>query len=167
MHSKLCWPSAHPLLLPWPQHYCLKERLPVPQCIQFKILLITHKPLCNQALSYLSDLLHFHTPAHRLCLADTNLLFVPRRTKHRTCGDISNTAPTLWNSFPKHIWDCTNLYTFKKRLKTELFRTDFNDWPDIPLLCILLLMYLLFLWVFMLFFCTASEYLKKCCPNKM
>ena len=40
--------------------------LPVPQRIQFKILLLTHKALHNQAPSYLTDLLHRHNPPRSL-----------------------------------------------------------------------------------------------------
>ncbi|KAK0134910.1 hypothetical protein N1851_029372 [Merluccius polli] len=78
--------------------------LPVPQRIQFKILLLTHKALHNQAPSYLTDLLHPYTPPRHLRSSDANLLTVPK-TKHRTWGDraFSVAATTLWNSLPKHI----------------------------------------------------------------
>lgn len=36
-------------------------------------------------------------------------------------------ATSLWNSLPKHIWDCTDL-KFKSLIKSHLFRTAFNHW---------------------------------------
>ena len=52
----------------------------------------------------------------------------PPRTKHRTWGDraFSAAAPTLWNSLPKPIRDCTDPHTFKSLLKTHLFKLAFN-----------------------------------------
>ncbi|XP_046873364.1 uncharacterized protein LOC124465555 [Hypomesus transpacificus] len=102
--------------------------LPVPQRIHFKVLLLTHKALHNQAPRYLTDLLHHHTPSRSLRSSDANLLSIPLRTKHRTWGDraFSIAAPSLWNSLPKPIRDCTNLSTFKSLVKTHLFRSAFN-----------------------------------------
>nr|XP_061793787.1 uncharacterized protein LOC133585393 [Nerophis lumbriciformis] len=48
--------------------------LPVPHRIHFKILLLTHKALHNQAPCYLTNLLHLHTPSRSLCSSDANLL---------------------------------------------------------------------------------------------
>ncbi|XDV31632.1 hypothetical protein PO909_002599 [Leuciscus waleckii] len=79
--------------------------LPVPQRIQFKILLLTHKALYNQAPSYLTDLLHRHNPSRCLRSSNANFLTLPPRTKHRTWGDraFSVAAPNLWNSLPQKI----------------------------------------------------------------
>lgn len=38
------------------------DRLPITHCIQFKIPVLTNRALNNQAPSYLTDLLHQHTP---------------------------------------------------------------------------------------------------------
>ncbi|KAK0151579.1 hypothetical protein N1851_007117 [Merluccius polli] len=102
--------------------------LPITHRIQFKILLLTHKALNNQAPSYLSDLLHHHTPSRNLRSSHGNLLSPPTRTKHRTWGDraFSIAAPSLWNSLPKPIRDCTNINNFKTLLKTHLFKLAFN-----------------------------------------
>ncbi|XP_051255843.1 uncharacterized protein LOC127363447 [Dicentrarchus labrax] len=102
--------------------------LPVPQRIQFKILLLTHKALHNQAPSYLTDLLHRHNPSRSLRSSDANLLTPPPWTKHRTWGNraFSVAAPSLWNSLPKQIRDCTDLPAFKSLTKTHLFKIAFN-----------------------------------------
>ncbi|KAL3061673.1 hypothetical protein OYC64_009763 [Pagothenia borchgrevinki] len=90
-----------------------------------KILLLTHKVLNNQALT---DLIHHHTSSRSLRSSEPNLLSIPTRTKHRTWGDraFSIAAPTLWNSFPQHIRDCTDPPTFKTLTKTHPFRLAFN-----------------------------------------
>ncbi|MCJ8749292.1 hypothetical protein PDJAM_G00174650 [Pangasius djambal] len=54
--------------------------LPIPQRIQFKLLTIVYKSLHT----YLSELLHPHTPTRALRSADANLLSPPTRTKHKT-----------------------------------------------------------------------------------
>lgn len=74
--------------------------LPVPQKIQFKVLL-TQKALHNQAPHSLTDLLHHHTPSHNLCSSDANLLCPPIRTKLQTCGTWAFSiiaAPSFVNS---------------------------------------------------------------------
>ncbi|XP_073328899.1 uncharacterized protein [Pagrus major] len=102
--------------------------LPVPHRINFKLLLLTHKALHNQAPPYLMDMLHHHTPSRNLRSSDANLLSPPLRTKHRTWGDraFSIAAPSLWNSLPKHIRDCPDSSTFKSLLKTHLFKLAFH-----------------------------------------
>ncbi|XP_072770959.1 uncharacterized protein [Nerophis lumbriciformis] len=102
--------------------------LPVPHRIHFKILLLTHKALHNQAPCYVTNLLHRHTPSRSLRSSDANLFSPPLRAKLWTWGDraFSIAAPTLWNSLPKPIRDCSDLPTFKSLLKTYLFRSDFN-----------------------------------------
>ena len=82
----------------------------------------------NQAPSYLTDLLYHHTPSRSLRSSHANLLSLPLRTKRRTWGDraFSIAAPSLWNSLPQHIRDCTDLPQFKSSLKIHLFKTAFN-----------------------------------------
>uniref|UniRef100_A0A3P8UFN5 Signal transducing adaptor molecule (SH3 domain and ITAM motif) 1 n=1 Tax=Amphiprion percula TaxID=161767 RepID=A0A3P8UFN5_AMPPE len=48
-------------------------------------------------------------------------------TSRRHWGDraFAIAAPTLWNSLPHALRDCTNLTTFKSLLKTHLFRSAF------------------------------------------
>uniref|UniRef100_A0A8C7YRZ5 Reverse transcriptase domain-containing protein n=1 Tax=Oryzias sinensis TaxID=183150 RepID=A0A8C7YRZ5_9TELE len=102
--------------------------LPIDQRIKFKVLLITFKALHNLAPPYLTDLLQRHTPSRSLRSSDANLLSLPCRTKRRNWGDraFSIAAPTLWNTLPQHLRDCTDLPVFKKSLKTHLFKIAFN-----------------------------------------
>ncbi|KAK7886504.1 hypothetical protein WMY93_026125 [Mugilogobius chulae] len=96
--------------------------------IQFKVLLITLKALHNLAPPDLTDLLHRYTTARSLRFSDSNLLLLPCRIRLRTWGNrtFSIAAPNQWNMLPQQLRDCTDLTTFKKNLKTQLFKSDFN-----------------------------------------
>ena len=98
--------------------------LPIPQRIQYKVLLLTHKALHYQARSYLPDLLHHHTPSRRLHSSDVNFLSNTLWTKHWTWGD--RAFPSLWTSLPEDIRDRCKLTTFNSQIKTHLFRPAFN-----------------------------------------
>ncbi|XP_060773433.1 uncharacterized protein LOC132883614 isoform X2 [Neoarius graeffei] len=101
---------------------------PIKQRVHFKILLITYKALNNLAPSYLTDLLHRHSPTCRLRSADANLLTPITTSKYRTLGDraFAIAAPTLWNSLPLAIRNSDTLLSFKRHLKTHLFKTAYD-----------------------------------------
>ena len=101
--------------------------LPIKHRIDFKILLTTYKALNNLAPDYLSDLLPLHAPTRCLRSAGANMLKIIR-TKRRTWGDraFSAAAPSLWNALPIHIRQTPTLPSFKKALKTHLFKIAFN-----------------------------------------
>ncbi|KAL3044593.1 hypothetical protein OYC64_012977 [Pagothenia borchgrevinki] len=86
------------------------------------------KPSTTSPPPYLTDLLHHHTPSRCLRSSEANLLSIPTRINHRTWGDraFSVAAPSVWNSLPQPIRDCTDLTTFKKLTKTHLFNMAFN-----------------------------------------
>jgi len=54
--------------------------------------------------------------------------------KPTSWGDraFSISAPSLWDSLPKIIRDCTELSLFKSLIKTHLFKTAFNVWLCAP-----------------------------------
>ncbi|XP_030634715.1 adhesion G protein-coupled receptor E3-like [Chanos chanos] len=81
--------------------------LPIPQRIQFKVLLFTYKALPNQAPSYLTDLLHHHTPFRSLRSSDAKLLSVLSMKDVLTEGDwlilsCGNCIPTSF--IPTYVW---------------------------------------------------------------
>ena len=117
-HSK--FDRASPLLfeLHW---------LPVEQRITFKILLFVFKSLNGLAPFYLSDLISTYVPSRSLRSASLSLLHVPR-SNQKTCGDraFAVAAPRLWNALPIQMRQPgTTLDTFKRSLKTLLFRQAF------------------------------------------
>jgi len=83
--------------------------LPIPQRIQYKVILLTHKAH-HLAPSYLTDLFHHHTPSRWLRSSDANLLSIPLRIKNPTCGDRGslsspNTLSTDLCSFGVCAWE--------------------------------------------------------------
>ena len=117
-HSK--FDRASPLLfeLHW---------LPVEQRITFKILLFVFKSLNGLAPFYLSDLISTYVPSRSLRSASLSLLHVPG-SNQKTYGDraFAVAAPRLWNALPIQMRQPgTTLDTFKRSLKTLLFRQAF------------------------------------------
>ena len=109
---------------------CLKELhwLPIKQRIQYKILMLTHKCINKIGPKYLQDLIHLRPPVRTGLRSSkkTNLLVRPI-TKCRTFADRSFSvgAPLLWNALPDSMRQL-NFLTFKKMVKTHLFRQAFT-----------------------------------------
>jgi len=69
----------------------------------------------------------------RLRSASTAVLVVPR-SKHSTIGDraFPVAAAKIWNTLPVNVTSAPSLLSFKRRLKTELFKRCFaSDSADI------------------------------------
>jgi len=72
--------------------------------------------------TYLSELLQTHAPPRAQRSSDAPLLVVPRiHTELAPCA-FSAAAPSTWNSLPADIRLCENILTFKRHLKTHLFK---------------------------------------------
>ena len=100
--------------------------LPVEYRINYKILLYTFKILHGLAPQYLSDITTVYQPARSLRSQSTMLLNVPRvRTKRYGEKRFDKATADLWNSLPLNIRNIDSLNTFKKHLKTNLFRTAY------------------------------------------
>ncbi len=104
--------------------------LPVRFRIDFKILLITFKIPYFVAPSYLKDLVSV-LPASHYQLRGNNsgiLLERPRLKTKKTLGDRAFliAAPFLWNSLPLPIRQETSIESFKRSVKTYLFRKAFS-----------------------------------------
>ena len=97
--------------------------LPVRYRFEYKDLLMTFEALHLLAPSYIADLLQFYQPCRTLRSSSDSLLTV--RSAHlRHYGDraFCIAAPRLWNSLPHEMRKCDSLYTFKRLLKTILFK---------------------------------------------
>jgi len=96
--------------------------LPVNFRIEFKILLFVYKARCNQAPSYLTELLQSYTPSRSLRSGEQNLLQVPHcRLKRRGDRAFSVVGPRLWNNLPIDVRIAPSVISFKSLLKTHLF----------------------------------------------
>ena len=101
--------------------------LPVDQRVQFKILVLVYKCLHGLAPVYLRDLITCYQPPRTLRSANHLTLHVPF-TRSALASDraFSIAGPRLWNQLPCEIRNAESLVTFKRLLKTHLFRNIFN-----------------------------------------
>ena len=92
--------------------------LPIHRRIEFKILLLVY--ICLQMLTT-------HAVTRSLRSTDKQLLVVPR-SKLKRHGDRSFNvvAPVLWNSLPECMKSSSSVPSFKRTLKTFLFRQEYG-----------------------------------------
>ena len=104
--------------------------LPVRLRVDFKILLVTLKVLHGVAPIYLKDLVSVLPDSHYQLRRNNNgiLLERPRLRTKKTMGDraFSIAAPILWNSLPLPIRQETSIDSFKRSVKTYLFKKAFS-----------------------------------------
>ena len=104
--------------------------LRVAERIQFKIAVLTYRALHDSAPRYLSDFVRVaDVPGRqRLRSASTNSVIVsPSRLS--TIGDrrFPVAGAKIWNSLPSDVTSAPSLLTFRRRLKTFLFRQSFPN----------------------------------------
>jgi len=107
-----------------------------PERIKFKLAVIVYRALHGATPQYLSDQLQYVADLltrcrGRLRSSTSNLLDV-RPSRYVTVGDRSfaTAGPQLWNSLPADVRSASSLATFRRKLKTHLFR---QSYPDIVL----------------------------------
>ncbi len=101
--------------------------LPIVERSKFKILMLVFKCLENTAPQYLSDLLCIRPePARHLRGFDNRQLCIPRSKNKYGERSFLVSAPTLWNSLPFAIRNSSSLDSFKRSLKTFLFKQYYN-----------------------------------------
>uniref|UniRef100_A0A8C5QX00 Reverse transcriptase domain-containing protein n=1 Tax=Leptobrachium leishanense TaxID=445787 RepID=A0A8C5QX00_9ANUR len=101
--------------------------LPIHCRIKFKILILTYKALANSAPHYLSSLITKYTPTRSLRSNSDLRLASPRITSsHERLQNFSRAAPTLWNALPRTVRLSPNFSSFKRSLKTFLFREVYH-----------------------------------------
>ncbi len=97
--------------------------------IVFKLLTLVWKALHNQAPDYLKDLLHIRNSDRPVRGKYQNQLIVPKRpNNYNSYGDraFEIAVPKLWNDLPVDIRITNTLSSFKKMLKTHLFRKSYD-----------------------------------------
>ena len=102
--------------------------LPVRQRIDYKILLTVHNVLHRETSpGYLQEFLRLRSSARGLrSSADPWLLAIPMTKTQYGDRSLGVMAPRLWNSLPAEMRCHTDTNTFKKTLKTYLFRNIFD-----------------------------------------
>lgn len=96
--------------------------LPVKQRLLFKMALLTFKVLKTSQPQYLADLLSpKRDTKYGLRSVSKGLLEKPTLKSEKGRRSFSYAAPTLWNSLPQEVRECSTEITFRKKLKTYLF----------------------------------------------
>ena len=83
--------------------------LPVEQRVEFKILLFTYEVVNGMAPVYLQDLLDLYRPCRSLRSGNMQLL-------------LHFLYVQLWNAVPRELRVCDSVGSFKKAMKTFLFK---------------------------------------------
>ena len=102
--------------------------LPIKFRINFKILLIAYKAIHGLAPEYISDIITVKPKSNYSLRPNSQLLLQkPKMKSLATLDDRSFAfaAPTLWNKLPEAIRHAGSVSSFKRRLKTYLFREAF------------------------------------------
>ena len=107
--------------------------LPVKYRIQFKIGLITCKILNQGQPVYLRELIHPYTSSRNTRRSTPKLKFLHTPTFDRKVhksvkhfpNSFSHYAPVLWNSFLFQVRNSPSVGSFRKHLKTHLFKSSF------------------------------------------
>ncbi|KAI2647091.1 putative RNA-directed DNA polymerase from transposon BS [Labeo rohita] len=91
--------------------------------IKFKTLMLAYRQTTGSAPAYLHSLLPIYTPSRTLRSASERRLIVPSRRGTKSLSKtFSYTVPSWWNDLPTAIRNANSLTTFKRLLKTHLFR---------------------------------------------
>ena len=97
--------------------------LPMKERIEYKTIMLTYKSLHGLSPTYMSDIFSQCASSRDLRSNQNFTLNIPKfRTEKYGRGRFGVTAPKLWNSLPSELKLCDSVSTFKKQLKTFLFR---------------------------------------------
>ena len=99
--------------------------LPVAVRIQFKILVLVFKAYHGIAPLYISDMITKYEATRSLPSSSKRLLVVPWHNLKTYGRAFSVNGHMLWNSLPNNIRETESLSTFKKQIKTLLFKCSF------------------------------------------
>ena len=101
--------------------------LPIASWTEFKIFLLAHQCIHGNAPPYLKELVTLQPTTRSLRSSNTHLL-KSKKTNLRTMGDraFCSAAPELWNALPAHLRAPQSVVSFKKGLKTFLFKKAFQ-----------------------------------------
>ena len=98
--------------------------LPIKARIQYKILLLTFKAINNHGPKYMKNMLSIQINVRNTRSSSHGLRLMEQRSNLKYGGDraFSVCAPKLWNRLPCSLRSCSNVESFKRQLKTHLFK---------------------------------------------
>ena len=99
--------------------------LPVNNRIQFKLSTLTYRALAIHQPPYMASLLQFSNIPRQLRSSTSQQLSIPRIKLNLGKRAFSVAAPIIWNELPTTLKSCESLASFRKNLKTDLFKIAF------------------------------------------
>ena len=99
--------------------------LPANYRIKSKLSTLTYRALAIHQPPYLASLLHFSNIPRQLRSSTSQQLSIPRTKLNRGKRAFSVAAPMIWNELPTTLKSCESLASFRKNLKTYLFKIAF------------------------------------------
>ena len=120
--------------------YATLHWLPIRARIQYKILLLVYKAFTNGSPTYLADMMTSCNPVRSTRSSHkVNLLVVPHQKSNKYSEKaFAVVGPRLWDELlTDELRGCNSVDTFKKNLKTMLFKNTINIYY--VLLCVLLI----------------------------
>ena len=99
--------------------------LPVNYIIKFKLSTLTYRALAIHQPPYLASLLHVSNVPRQLRSSTSQQLSIPRTKLNLGKRAFSVAAPIIWNELPTTLKSCESLASFRKNLKTYLFKIAF------------------------------------------
>ena len=108
----------------------ISSSLRVPERVQFKIAVLTYKVLHGTAPRYLEPLDRVADLPSRRALrsASSSRLVVPTfRLSTVGSRSFSVAGPRIWNGLPEDVVLAPSLSTFRRRLKTYLYKQSYPD----------------------------------------
>jgi hypothetical protein len=110
---------------------CLKELhwLPVKERINFKILVIVFKTLNGLGPHYFRDMFKIKQSKYSLRTVNSSSLTLEIPKCRTSFGKraITVAGPRLWNGLPRQLQQTQDLLSFRKTLKTVLFKRAFDN----------------------------------------
>ena len=101
--------------------------LPVKERINYKLLLLMFKIINGSSPVYLQNCVSYVNPGRHLRSVTSNKLNIPRTFRRDGEKRFAVCAPKLWNDIPLELKTAPTLETFKKNLKTFLFKRTFHN----------------------------------------
>ena len=93
--------------------------------IKCKLSTLTYRALAIHQPPYLASLLHFSNIPRQLRSSTSQQLSIPRTKLNLGKSAFSVAAPIIWNELPTTLKSCESLASFRKNLKTYLFKIAF------------------------------------------
>ena len=100
--------------------------LPIKSRVSFKLATLAFKTRQSGEPGYFASLLQPYQPTREFRSSSKDLLVVTTTKTRIGSRALSHSAPTTWNNLHDEVKHCDNLPSFRKNLKTHLFKAAYH-----------------------------------------